>query len=116
MVGGKTQASSVVTIRTSETLTALDVTVRLARTAELVSRGGSQQVPGASVNSNVTEEADALVFHFTLSSGDTIEPGTYTFSARYTYAEGGRDAGADTYAVTATGGSGAALTAGGDFG
>ncbi|WP_203748810.1 hypothetical protein [Actinoplanes cyaneus] len=115
-VGGKTQASSVVTIRTSESLTALDVTIRLARTAELVSRGGSQQVPGASVNSSVAEEAGALVYHFTLSSGDTIAPGTYTFFARYTYAQGGRDAGADSYAATATSGSGAALKASGAFG
>ncbi|MFI1994696.1 hypothetical protein [Actinoplanes sp. NPDC020271] len=115
-VGGKTQASSVVTIKTSESLTALDVTIRLAETAELTSRGGSQQVPGASVNSSVTEEAGVLVYHFTLSSGDTIAPGTYTFFARYTYASGGRDAGADTYAVSATSGSGAALTAGGAFG
>jgi cytoskeletal protein RodZ len=115
-VGGKTQASSVVTIKTSESLTALRVTIRVARTPGLVARGGSQQVPGASVNSSVTDEAGALVYHFTLSSGDTLEPGTYTFSARYTYAEGGRDAGADTYSADATSGSGAALTVGGDFG
>ncbi|WP_436524768.1 hypothetical protein [Actinoplanes sp. HUAS TT8] len=115
-VGGKTQASSVVTIKTSESLTALDVTIRVAKTAELVGRGGSQQVPGASVNSAVTEEAGALVYHFTLSSGDTIVPGTYTFFARYTYASGGRDAGADTYSAAATSGSGAQLTVSGTFG
>ncbi|WIM96726.1 hypothetical protein ACTOB_000187 [Actinoplanes oblitus] len=115
-VGGKTQASSVVTIKTTERLTALSVTIRLARTTGLVSRGGSQQVPGASVTSDVTEEADALVYRFTLSSGDTLAPGTYTFFARYTYAPGGRDAGADTYAATATSGNGAALKAGGAFG
>ncbi|BCJ43816.1 hypothetical protein GCM10010168_91410 [Actinoplanes ianthinogenes] len=115
-VGGKTQASSVVTIKTTERLTALTVTIRLVRTDRLAGRGGSQQVPGASVNSAVIEEADALVYRFTLSSGDTLEPGTYTFFARYTYAEGGRDAGADTYAATATSANGAALNAGGAFG
>ncbi|BCY05095.1 hypothetical protein L3i22_001830 [Actinoplanes sp. L3-i22] len=114
-VGGKTQASSVVTIKASEPLTALQVTIRVAKTPELVGRGGSQQVPGASVNSSVTDENGALVYRFTLSSGDTLEPGTYTFFARYTYAEGGRDAGADTYAVAATSGSGAALTVSGTF-
>ncbi len=115
-VGGKTQASSVVTIRTAETLTALEVTIRLAGSAGLVPRSGSQQVPGASVNSRVTEEAGALVYHFTLSSGDTLAPGAYLFYARYTYEPGGRDAGADRYTVTATSGSGAALTIGGAFG
>ncbi|GIE89518.1 hypothetical protein SAMN06264365_11150 [Actinoplanes regularis] len=115
-VGGKTRANSVVTIRTGEALTALEVTIRLAGTAGLVPRSGSQQVPGASVDSSVTEEAGALVYHFTLSSGDTLDPGTYTFYARYTYAPGGRDPGADRYAVTATSGSGAALTVGGGFG
>ncbi|GAA4595963.1 hypothetical protein BJY16_001860 [Actinoplanes octamycinicus] len=115
-VGGKRQASSVVTIKTGERLTALTVTIRLARTPELVSRGGSQQVPGASVTSDVTEEGGALVYRFTLSSGDTLEPGTYTFVARYTYAPGGRDARADTYAAAATSGNGTPLTVGGDFG
>jgi hypothetical protein len=115
-VGGKTQASSVVTIKTGETLTALEVTIRVARTAGLVSRGGSQQVPGASVNGSVTEEPGALVYHFTLSSEDNLDPGTYTFSARYTHASGGRDAGADTYEATATSGSGAPLSASGAFG
>ncbi|GIF15033.1 hypothetical protein [Actinoplanes teichomyceticus] len=115
-VGGDTQASSVVTLRTTEKLTALQVTIRVARTAGLTSRGSSQQVPGASVDSSVTEEGDVLVHHFTLSSGDTLDPGTYTFFARYTYPAGGRDAGADRYSATATGGSGATLSASGAFG
>ncbi|WP_067687893.1 hypothetical protein [Actinoplanes awajinensis] len=115
-VGGDTQASSVVTIRTTEQLTALEVTIRVAKTAELVARGGSQQVPGASVNSSVTEEAGALVYRFTLSSGDTLAAGTYTFFARYTYASGGRDAGADAYTAAATSGSGTALAVSGAFG
>ncbi|MEU4419433.1 hypothetical protein AB0F81_02335 [Actinoplanes sp. NPDC024001] len=113
--GGDSQGSSVVTVTTTEQLTALEVTIRVARTPELVSRGGSQQVPGASVTSTVTEEADALVYRFVLSSGDTMAPGTYTFFARYTHAEGGRDAGQDTYAVAAASGSRPAATASGDF-
>ncbi|MBG0565328.1 hypothetical protein [Actinoplanes aureus] len=109
------QGSSVVTVKTTERLAALEVTIRVARTPELVSRGGSQQVPGASVTSTVTEEADVLVYRFLLSSGDTMEPGTYTFSARYTHAEGGRDAGRDTYGAVATNESGTPLTVTGDF-
>ncbi|SDT72847.1 hypothetical protein [Actinoplanes derwentensis] len=100
--GGDSQASSVVTVKTTERLTALEVTIRLARTDGLVSRGGSQQVPGASVTSTVTEEPDAIVYRFVLSSGDNLEPGTYTFYARYIHLDGGRDAGGDSYRATTT--------------
>ncbi|MEU8240519.1 hypothetical protein AB0C07_19935 [Actinoplanes missouriensis] len=110
------QGTGVVTIRTTERLTALDVTIRVARTPELVSRGGSEQVPGASVTSTVAEEADALVYRFQISSGDTLDPGTYVFYARYTHAEGGRDAGADGYAATAVTESGATVNVTGSFG
>jgi hypothetical protein len=113
---GDSQASSVVTVRTSERLTALDVTIRLDRTDGLVARGGSQQVPGASVTSTVTEESSAVVYRFVLSSGDTLAPGTYTFYARYTYPEGGgRNAGGDVYAAAATTEGGAAPAVSGDF-
>lgn len=112
---GDSQASSVVTVRTSERLTALDVTIRLQRTDGLVARGGSQQVPGASVTSTVTEDPEAYVYRFVLSSGDTLDPGTYTFYARYTYPEGGRDAGGDTYAAAAATEGGAAPKVNGDF-
>ncbi|BEL10422.1 hypothetical protein Q0Z83_086130 [Actinoplanes sichuanensis] len=112
---GDSQASSVVTVTTSERLIALDVTIRLNRTDGLTARGGSQQVPGASVTSTVTEEPSAFVYRFVLSSGDTLEPGTYTFYARYTYPEGGRDAGGDGYAAAATTEGGAAPKVNGDF-
>ncbi|MDI6100682.1 hypothetical protein QLQ12_18905 [Actinoplanes sp. NEAU-A12] len=112
---GDSQASSVVTVTTGERLTALEVTIRVARTPGLVARGGSQQVPGASVTSTVTEEGGAMVYRFVLSSGDTVEPGTYTFSARYTYPKGGRDANGDSYAGAATTGDGAAPAVSGDF-
>jgi hypothetical protein len=112
---GDSQGGSVVTVTASERLTALEVTIRLARTPDLVARGGSQQVPGASVTSTITEEPGAYVYRFVLSSGDTLEPGTYTFSARYTHREGGRDAGGDTYAAAATTEGGAAPAVSGDF-
>lgn len=112
---GDSQAGSVVTVTASERLTALEVTIRIARTPDLVARGGTQQVPGASVTSTLTEEPAAYVYRFVLSSGDTLEPGTYTFSARYTYPEGVRDAGGDIYAAAATTEGGASPTVGGDF-
>ncbi|GAA4944382.1 hypothetical protein [Actinoplanes utahensis] len=112
---GESQASSVVTVTTRERLTALEVTIRVARTADFVARGGSQQVPGASVNSAVVEEQGAVVWRFVLSSGDTLEPGTYTFYARYTHAKGGRDANGDSYTAAGTTEGGAAPTLTGNF-
>ncbi|MBW6437786.1 hypothetical protein KZ829_29025 [Actinoplanes hulinensis] len=112
---GDSQASSVVTVTTGERLTALEVTIRIAKTDGLTARGGSQQVPGASVTSTVTEEPGTAVYRFVLSSGDTLEPGTYTFYARYTHATGGRDANGDSYAATATTGANVTENVSGDF-
>ncbi|GLY05565.1 MULTISPECIES: hypothetical protein [Actinoplanes] len=99
---GDTQGASVVTLKTAAALTGLQVDIRVARTEGLVSRGGTKHAPGGSVTVAVIEESDALVYRFTLSSADTLPVGEYTFTAKYTYASGGRDAGGDTYAATAT--------------
>ncbi|WP_433791508.1 hypothetical protein [Actinoplanes sp. CA-252034] len=99
---GDTQGASVVTLKTTEELTALEVVIRVARTDGLVSRGGTKQTPGGSVSTTVTEEAGALLYRFTLSSADTLGPGTYTFTAKYTHPSGGRNAGGDTYEAVAT--------------
>ncbi|MEU4423035.1 hypothetical protein AB0F81_20620 [Actinoplanes sp. NPDC024001] len=98
--------ASVITLKTTEQLTALEVVIRVARTEGLASRGGTKQTPGASVTTSVTEEPDALLYRFVLSSADTLAPGTYTFTAKYTHPAGSRDAGADTYQATATAASG----------
>jgi hypothetical protein len=100
--GGDTQGASVVTLKTSEELTALEVVIRVARTDGLVSRGGTKQASGGSVSTEVAEEPAAFVYRFTLSSADTLDPGTYTFTAKYAYPAGGRDAGGDTYEAIAT--------------
>ncbi|MEU4157527.1 hypothetical protein [Actinoplanes sp. NPDC026670] len=111
---GDTQGASVVTVKTTEELTDLEVVIRVARTDGLVSRGGTKQVPGGSVSTTVTEEAGALLYRFTLSPDDTLAPGTYTFTAKYTHPTGGRNAGGDTYeAIAAT--AGAALDVYGNF-
>jgi hypothetical protein len=109
-----TSGASVVTLKTTEALTALDVVIRVARTDGLASRGGTKQTPGASVTATVTEEPGAYLYRFTLSSADTLGPGTYTFTARYTYPSGGRDAGGDTYRAAATT-AGGGLAVQGDF-
>lgn len=112
---GDTQGASVITLKTSETLTALKVTVRVAKTPGLTSRGGTKSVPGASVTTGVTEQADALLYTFTLASADEVAPGTYTFTAKYTHDAGGRDAGGDTYEAVATTAGGQSLDVFGNF-
>lgn len=107
--------ASVVTLRTTEELTALEVVIRVARTDGLVARGATKRAPGGSVSTSVTEEADAFRYRFVLSPADTLAPGEYTFTAKYAYPAGARDAGGDTYeAVAATAGA-AGLRVGGDF-
>ncbi|GIE26969.1 hypothetical protein Ait01nite_000140 [Actinoplanes italicus] len=98
---GDTQGASIVTLKTTAELTSLEVVIRVARTDGLASRGGTKQTPGASVTTRVDEEPGAYLYRFTLSSADTLAPGTYTFTAKYTYPSGGRDAGGDTYEATA---------------
>ncbi|AEV87803.1 MANSC domain-containing protein 1 [Actinoplanes sp. SE50] len=107
--------SSVVTLRTGERITALTVTIRLVKTPGLVSRGGTKSVPGASVTTKVEDRGDALLYTFTLSSADRVAPGTYTFTAKYVHADGGRDAGGDTYEAVATTAGGQSLDVYGDF-
>ncbi|KUL21832.1 hypothetical protein [Actinoplanes awajinensis] len=112
---GDTQGAGVITLKTGERLTALTVTVRVARTTGLTSRGGAKSVPGASVTSNVTEQANALLYTFTLAPADEIAPGTYTFTAKYGYPAGGRNAGGDTYEAVATTAGGKSLDVYGNF-
>ncbi|MBB2942534.1 cytoskeletal protein RodZ [Actinoplanes lutulentus] len=107
------EGSSVITLKSTEELTSLDVVIRVARTEGLVSRGATKQTPGGSVTASVTEEADALLYRFTLASADTLDPGTYTFTAKYTAAA--RNAGGDTYEVTASTASAPSLDVYGNF-
>ncbi|SDT78485.1 hypothetical protein [Actinoplanes derwentensis] len=91
------EGSSVVTLKTTETLTSLTVVIRVARTEGLVARSGAKSTPGASVTTTVTEDPDAFVYRFVMAPADTLAPGTYTFAARYKHPPGSRDAGGDTY-------------------
>ncbi|GAA3958912.1 hypothetical protein [Actinoplanes auranticolor] len=91
-----------ITVKVREPLRALEVTVRVAPTAGLAGHGGTHDVTGATIETTVVRERNALVYRFRLAAG-TLAAGTYVFTARYTYAdEDGRDAGDDSYAVTAT--------------
>ncbi|MFI1992257.1 hypothetical protein [Actinoplanes sp. NPDC020271] len=112
---GDTQGASVITLKTTEKLTELKVTVRVAKTPGLTSRGATKSVPGASVTTGVTEPAGALLYTFTLAPADEVAPGTYTFTAKYSHEAGGRDAGGDTYEAVATTAAGQSLDVYGNF-
>jgi hypothetical protein len=96
------EGRSDITVKVREPMLALEVTVRVAPTAGLTGLGGTHDVTGAAVETSVVRERDALVYRFRLTAGP-LRAGTYVFTARYAYADrDGRDAGGDSYAVTAT--------------
>ncbi|GAA3340675.1 hypothetical protein GCM10020358_29140 [Amorphoplanes nipponensis] len=98
-----TEGRSEITVKVREPLSALEVTVRVAPTAGLTDRGATHDVPAATIDAGVVREREALVYRFTLAGGAPLAAGTYVFTVRYGYDnEGGRDAGDDTYRVTAT--------------
>ncbi|MFI7541993.1 hypothetical protein [Actinoplanes sp. NPDC049599] len=98
-----TEGRSDITLKVREPLRALRLTVRVAPTAGLTDQGGTHDAATAKINTSVVREQQTLVFHFDLADGATLDAGTYVFTARYGYDnDGGRDAGDDTYAVTAT--------------
>jgi len=101
-----------VTLRTTKKITALEVTVSVARTAGVADTGQWTTVPNDMVTKAVTERAGKLVYRFELKPGATLGPGRYTFAVQYNHAAG-RTPAADTYAVTATGGGRETELAGG---
>jgi hypothetical protein len=94
------QARSVVTLKASAALTGLDLTIRIAVTPGLAPAGGVTAAAG--VTATVTRAPDAVLYRFVLAPGRTLAAGTYTFTARYAHAAGGRDAGDDTYEAFTT--------------
>jgi hypothetical protein len=111
-----TEGRSDITVKVREPVRALEVTVRVAMTAGLTDQGSTHDATGAPIGTTVVHERDALVYHFRLAGGATLGAGTYVFTAKYAYDnEGGRDAGADTYRVTATTDESTELKLSGDF-
>ncbi|MEV4708834.1 hypothetical protein [Actinoplanes sp. NPDC049316] len=101
-----------VTLRTTRTLTALEVTVSVARTDGVVSTGQWSTVPAQMMAMTVTERGGRLVYRFVLQHGATLTPGQYVFAVQYNHADK-RAPAADTYTVSATGGGKDASAAGG---
>jgi len=97
-------AQSNVTLRTSETMTALEVRVRIATTPYLSNTGLWSTVPAEDLVTTVEQQPDALVYLFRLKSGVRLAPGSYVFAAQYNHAVGGRDPSRDSYQAVAAAG------------
>jgi hypothetical protein len=93
-----------VTVETGETVTALDVSVRIVTTPDLSNTGTWSTVLSESLVTTVEQQSDALVYRFTLKPGASLGPGSYIFAVQYGHAVGGRDPGRDTYHAVATAG------------
>ncbi|GAA0497561.1 hypothetical protein [Streptomyces olivaceiscleroticus] len=93
-------AQSNVTLQTAEPLTALTVELRIARTAGVRPTGAWRTLPETDFTLTARAEGDFLVYRWTLKDGRTVPAGRHVFAGQYDHARGGRDAGADDYAVT----------------
>ncbi|MGW0775442.1 hypothetical protein ACWD01_17745 [Streptomyces sp. NPDC002835] len=107
-------AQSNVTVKNAGELTALTVELRVARTGGVESTGNWRTRPAADFDFSVREDSGALVYRWVLRPGRTVPPGRHVFAAQYNHAEGGRDAGGDTYTVRTTL-SGEPVETGGEF-
>jgi hypothetical protein len=91
-----------VTLRNSQTVTALQLRVRIARTPDVSSTGAWSTIPADNLVTTVEQQPDALVYIFTLKPGERLAPGEYIFAVQYGHAVGGRNPSRDSYQATAT--------------
>ncbi|GIE29096.1 hypothetical protein Ait01nite_021410 [Actinoplanes italicus] len=99
-----TWAQGNVTLTASETISALEVVINVAKSAGVKDAGRWSTVPETMITSTVTEEKNRLVYRFSLKQG-TLAPGSYVFAAQYQHAAGERDPATDTYGALATAGT-----------
>ncbi|MFJ5994620.1 hypothetical protein [Streptomyces sp. NPDC092370] len=107
-------AQSNITLKTGEQLTALSVRLKVAQTGGISDAGAWRSLPEEDFVLTVAERDGFLVYTWTLKKGRTVPAGEWVFAGQYGHARGGRDAGEDAYAVTATAGS-RQLSVGGGF-
>ncbi|MGW0904803.1 hypothetical protein [Streptomyces sp. NPDC002853] len=107
-------AQSTLTFKTGKPLTALSVELRVAQTGGVNDTGNWRSLPADDFSVSVREEGDELVYRWTLKAGRTVPAGEHVFAGQYNHAEGGRDAGEDTFAAEATA-SGQQAAVRGDF-
>ncbi|MFH8446848.1 hypothetical protein ACH4D3_37240 [Streptomyces sp. NPDC018026] len=106
-------AQSNITLGTSAPLTALTVELRVAQTGSVTSTGAWRSLPEDDFAFTVGERAGFLVYRWTLKEGRTVPAGEWVFAGQYNHERGGRDAGGDRYAATATAASGRFTVRGG---
>ncbi|MGW7078169.1 hypothetical protein [Streptomyces sp. NPDC054866] len=95
-------AQSTLTFKTGKPLTALTVELRVAQTGGVSDTGNWRSLPTDDFTASIREEGGELVYRWTLKAGRTVPAGEHVFAGQYNHAEGGRDAGEDTYAAEAT--------------
>jgi hypothetical protein len=95
-------AQSNVTLRNSQSVTALQVRVRIARTPQVSNTGAWSTVSADALVTTVEQQPDALVYVFTLKPGARLAPGEHLFAVQYGHAVGGRNPSRDGYQATAT--------------
>jgi len=107
-------AQSNVTLTNSETVTALELRVRIALTPSVSSTGAWSTIPAEDLATRVEQQPDALVYTFTLKPGVRLASGSYMFAVQYGHATGGRDPSRDSYQAAASVG-GTRVEVGGGF-
>lgn len=108
-------AQSNVTLKNSQTVTALELRVRIALTPDVVNTGAWSTISADDLVITVVQQADALVYTFTLKPGMRLGPATHFFGVQYGHATGGRDPRRDTYQAAATADGGAQAEVDGRF-
>ncbi|MFD8235642.1 hypothetical protein ACFV20_27640 [Streptomyces sp. NPDC059696] len=107
-------AQSNITLKVREQLTALTVRLKVAQTGGISDAGAWRSLPENDFTLTVAERDGFLVYTWTLREGRTVPAGEWVFAGQYDHSRGGRDAGGDTYAVTAAAGA-RHLSVGGGF-
>ncbi|MGC4986754.1 hypothetical protein ACLQ18_40195 [Streptomyces sp. DT193] len=108
-------AQSDVSLRTTEQLTSLSVTLEVRQTGGVSEAGAWLSLPESDFTTTVTEQDGFLVYTWTLRPGRTVRPGAWIFAGQYGHDRGGRDAKDDGYTVTATSQGGERASVAGDF-
>ncbi|MFI5958125.1 hypothetical protein [Cryptosporangium sp. NPDC051539] len=92
-----------VTVKNQQTISSLDVTIKVAVTKGVKTAGLWTSVPNDKVTKSVREQSGWLYYRFTLDDGATLAPGSYVFAGQYAHS-GTRDADDDAYSATASAG------------
>ncbi|MET0423081.1 MAG: hypothetical protein ABW046_04365 [Actinoplanes sp.] len=94
-------AQSNLVLATTETITALDVTIRIADTGRPTDPGRWTSIPTEMVDITVKPHDGGWSYRFVLKKDQTLAPGRYTFAAQYNHTAGPRDQSDDTYSAKA---------------